>query len=158
MYSRGCVPVIAWVPLNINSYYDYRSVQINTLFLIFMPLPLGAENIMFSGCPSVCPSQAWNNLFSPVHGSVGPSDQPWPFYGMSVRPTVCSSVRPERFPGICRRTHWGNGMKFCMLMYLGCLQNLLIKSHSLLIYLILLLFWFSEMVKFGVTGHYQENA
>ena len=31
----------------------------------------------------------------PVHKSVGPSDQPWPFFGLSVR--------PERFPGISRR-------------------------------------------------------
>ena len=60
-----------------------------------MPPPLGAGGIMFSGCPSVRPSvrpsEAWNNLFSPVHGSVGPFDQPWPFCGMSVRP----SVRPS---------------------------------------------------------------
>ena len=62
---------------------------------IFMPPPLGAGGIMFSGCPSVRPSvrptEAWNNLFSPVHGSVGPSDQPWPFCSMSVR----LSVRPS---------------------------------------------------------------
>ena len=36
---------------------------------------------------SICPSQAWNTLFWPVHGSVGPPDQPWPFYGMSIRPS-----------------------------------------------------------------------
>ena len=45
--------------------------------LFVMPPPLGAGGIMFSGCPSVRPSirpsEAWNNLFSPVHGSVGPS-------------------------------------------------------------------------------------
>ena len=34
---------------------------------------------------SVCLSEAWNTLFPPVHGSVGPSEQPWPFCGMSVR-------------------------------------------------------------------------
>ena len=50
--------------------------------------------------PSVRPSEAWNTLFPPVHGSVGPSDQPWPFYGMSVRPSVRLasarlSVRPS---------------------------------------------------------------
>ena len=55
---------------------------------IFMPPPLGAGGIMFSGCPSVRPSvlpsvrpsvrlsEAWNTLFWPVHGSVGPPDQP----------------------------------------------------------------------------------
>ena len=51
---------------------------------------------MFSGClsvrPSVRPSEAWNNLFLPVHGSVGPSDQPWPFCGMSVCPLVVLNV------------------------------------------------------------------
>ena len=51
---------------------------------IFMPPPLGAGGIMFSGCPSVHPSEAWNTLFWPVHRSVGPPDQP---YGMSVRPS-----------------------------------------------------------------------
>ena len=41
----------------------------------------------------------------------------------SVCPSVRLSVRPERFPGICRRTHGGNGLKFYMLMYLDRLQN-----------------------------------
>ena len=45
---------------------------------------------------SVHPSEAWNTLFWPVHGSVGPPDQPWPFYGMSVRPSVeVSGYLPE---------------------------------------------------------------
>ena len=73
-----------------------------------VPPPLGAGGIMFSGCPSVrpsvCPSvrpsEAWNTLFWPVHGSVGPSDQPLPFYSMSVRPSGRPagrlSVRPSR--------------------------------------------------------------
>ena len=59
---------------------------------LFMPPPLGAGGIMFSGCPSVRPSvrpsKAWNTLFWPVHRSVGPPDQPLPFYGMSVRPSL----------------------------------------------------------------------
>ena len=79
-------------------------------------------------------------LFPSVHGSVGPSDQPWPFCGMSVRP----SVRLERFPGICWRTHGGIGLKFCLLMYLDHLQNWLVYSHSLLIFLIVVLFWLGE--------------
>ena len=85
--------------------------------------------------PSVRPSEAWNTLFWPVHGSVGPPDQPLPFYGMSarpsvrpsvhlsVRPSVRPSIRPERFPGICRRMHGGISLKFYMLMYLDHLQN-----------------------------------
>ena len=67
-------------------------------------------------------SEAWNNLFPPVHGSVGPSDQPWPFCGMSVRP----SVHPSMFSGIYWRTHAGNDLKFCMLIYLDDLQNRLV--------------------------------
>ena len=67
-----------------------RFISIGALAFVMPPL-LGAGGIMFSGCPSVRPSEAWNTLFWPVHGSVGPPDQPWPFYGMSVRP----SVRPS---------------------------------------------------------------
>ena len=61
-----------------------------------------------------------------------------------VRPSVRPSVRPGRFPGICRRTHEGNGLKFYMLMYLDHLQNWLVYGHGLLIFLILALFWLSE--------------
>ena len=121
-----------------------------------MPPPLGAGGIMFSGCPSVRPSvrpsEAWNTLFWPVHRSVGPPDQPLPFYGMSVRPSVrpsvCPSVRPsvrpERFPGICRRLHGGISLKIYMLMYLDHLQNWLVYGHGLVIFLILVLFGLSE--------------
>ena len=48
------------------------------------------------------------------------------------------------FPGIIRRTHGGNGLKFCTLMYLDHIQNLLVNGHGLLIFLILALFWLSE--------------
>ena len=127
---------------------------------IFMPPPLGAGGIMFSGCPSVRPS---------VRLSVRPSVRPKPeipsfdlHMGPLVHPTnrnrftacpsvrpsvrlsVCPSVRPERFPGICRRTHGGNGLKFYMLMYLDRLQNWLVYDHGLLIFLILAQFWLSE--------------
>ena len=67
-----------------------------------------------------------------------------PSVRLSVRPSVCPSVRPERFPGICRRTHGGNGLKFYMLMYLDRLQNWLVYGHGLLIFLILALFWLRE--------------
>ena len=62
----------------------------------------------------------------------------------SVRPSVCLSVRPVRFPGICRRTHGGNCLKFDMLMYLDRLQKWLVYGHGLLIFLILVQFWLSE--------------
>ena len=38
------------------------------------------------------------------------------------------------FPGISKRTHGGNGLKFYMLMYLDHLQNWLVYGHSLLIF------------------------
>ena len=155
---------------------------------LFMPPPLGAGGMMFSGCPSVRPFEAWNTLFRPVHGSVGPHYQTWPFYGMSVRPSVRRGFRafvgehmegwPEilhadvywppselirlwsqsvdfppfdatltywngsnlAFPGISWRTHGGNGLKFCMLLYPDHLQNWLYYGYSLLIFSILVLF------------------
>ena len=48
------------------------------------------------------------------------------------------------FPGISQRTHWGNGLKFCTLMYLDHLQNWLVYGHGLVIFLILALFGLSE--------------
>ena len=142
-YSFPAVVIIAHMLVSclVSSLVLNKDVTPDYIYiLLVMPPPLGARGIMFSGCPSVRPSEAWNTLFWPVHGSVGPSDQPWPFCGMSVPP----SVRPERFPGICRRTHGGNGLKFYMLMYLDHLQNWLVYGHSLLIFLILALFWLSE--------------
>ena len=49
------------------------------------------------------------------------------------------------FPGISRRTHWGNGLVFCMLMYLVHPQNWVDYGHSRLILLILVLFWLHWM-------------
>ena len=49
------------------------------------------------------------------------------------------------FPGISWRTHGGNGLKFCMLMYLDHIHNWLVLGHGLLIFVILALFWLSEM-------------
>ena len=49
------------------------------------------------------------------------------------------------FPGISWRTHWVNGLAFCMLMYREHLQNWVDYGHSLLIFLILALFWLREM-------------
>ena len=72
--------------------------------------------------------------------------------------TACPSVRPERFPGICRRMHGGIGLKFYMLMYLDHLQNWLVHGCGLLIFLILALFYLVKRVRFGVSGHFPENA
>ena len=107
---------------------------------IFMPPPLGAGGIMFSGCPSVRLSV--RSLKYPLLTCT--------WVRWSTRPTVTvlrhvrPSVRPERFPGICRRMHGGISLKFYMLMYLDHLQNWLVYGHGLLIFLILALFWLSE--------------
>ena len=45
------------------------------------------------------------------------------------------------YPGECIG---GNGLKFCMLMYLDHLQNWLVLGHGLLSFVILALFWLSE--------------
>ena len=49
------------------------------------------------------------------------------------------------FPGISWITHKGKSLKFYMLMYLDHHQNWLVHGHRLLIFLILALFWLSEM-------------
>ena len=97
----------------------------------FMPPPLGAGGIMFSGCPSVRPSVRPKPEIPSFDLYIGPLVHPtnryrftaWPSVRPSVRPSVCPSVRPERFPGICRRLHGGISLKFYMLMYLDHLQN-----------------------------------
>ena len=40
---------------------------------------------------------------------------------------------------------WRKALKYCMLMYLDHLQNRKVYGHNLLIFLILALFWLSEM-------------
>ena len=87
---------------------------------------------MFSGCPSTRPSvrARQNDHYSddrPTH---------WLF----VRP----SVRPESFPDIILRTQKRNGLKCCMLMYPGHLQNLLDFGHGLLIFILSVPLWLSE--------------
>ena len=118
----------------------------------FMPPPLGAGGIMFSGCPSVRLSvrPSVRSLKYPlltctwVRWSTRPTVTVLRHVRPSVRPSVRLSVRPERFPGICRRMHGGIGLKFYMLMYLDHLQNWLVYGYGLLIFLILALFWLSE--------------
>ena len=76
--------------------------------------------------------------------SVYPYDQPWPFFGLSVHPSVRLSVRLDRFPGISRRAHRGNGLQFCILIYPDHFQNWLHFGHGLLIFLLLVWLCLSE--------------
>ena len=112
--------------------------------IIFMPPPLGAGGIMFSGCPSVRPKAKIPSFDLYMGPLVHPTNRYRFTACPSVRPSVCPSVRPERFPGIYRRMHGGISLKFCMLMYLDHPQNWLVYGHGLLIFLILALFWLSE--------------
>ena len=89
-----------------------------------MPPPLaclGTRGTMVSGCPS----EARNSLSLPGHGSIAPSDQPWPFCGMSV----CPSVRRGfwAFPGEPMDRMARNFTFWCI----GHLQNWLVYGHSL---------------------------
>ena len=62
-----------------------------------MPPPLCFWVVHPSICPSVCPSEAQNSF---LHGSVGPSDQPWHF-------TACPSVLPSgEVPGHLLENAW----------------------------------------------------
>ena len=115
----------------------------NDKFSIFMPPPLGAGGIMFfglSGRPSV--RRLKYRVSTPTW--VRWSTQETVTIFRHVRPSVRPSIRPERFPGICRRTHGGNGLKCCMLMYPDHHQNWLDYGHGLLNFLFLALFWLSE--------------
>ena len=132
---------------------------------LIMPPPLGAGSIMFSGCPSVrpsvqpsvCPSEALNTLFTPVHGSVGPSDQPWPFCDMSVRPSVRPSAR-RGFWAFAGERMKGMAWNFACWCILATFRNDKIMVTVC---------WFSSFwhhfnlvkkVKFGDSGHFPENA
>ena len=107
---------------------DLSSPQ-NFFRQIFMPLPLGAGGIMFQGSPSI----HWKPEIPPFHLYMGPLVHPI----NRGRFAACPSNLLQRFPGICRRTHWGNGLQFCMLMYLDHLLSWLNYIYRLLIFLLL---------------------
>ena len=120
---------------------------------------------MFSSCPSVCPSvrpsgevsghlleNAWREWSEILHAdvSLAPSEliKLWSWsvdfspFGVTLTKWNGSNLG---FPGISRRTRGGNGLAFCMLMYLDYLQNWLVYGHGVLFFLILAFFLLSEM-------------
>ena len=112
-------------------------------------------------CPSVrppsgevsghLPENAWSDWPGILHADVSwpPSELislwPWSvdFYNFGTILTYWNGSNLG-FPGIFRRTHWGNGLKFCTLMYLDHLQNWSVYGQGLLIFVILALFCLSE--------------
>ena len=134
----GLVPSKWWRSLALNVVIRGKCSKSHEICarLSYAPAFRGRRHYLFRS--SVRLTEAWETkLFSPVHGSVGPSNQPWSFCGMSVG--------LERFPTICWRTQGGNGLKFGMLMYLGHIQNWLDYGHGLLIILLLAPLWLSEI-------------
>ena len=136
-----------WV-VAFDKWLSTCNIDPNVEKCIFMPPPLGAGGIMFSGCPSVRPSVRPKPEIPSFDLYIGPLVHPTNRYRFtacpSVRPSVCPSVRPERFRDICRRLQGGISLKFYMLMYLDHLQNWLVYGHGLVIFLILALFGLSE--------------
>ena len=112
-WQRRCQPIGSHVRKSLSTNMDFN--------MIFMPPPLGAGCIMFSGCPSVRPKPEIPSF----HLYMGPLVHPTNSDGFAACPSMCPSVRPERFPGICWRTHGWNGLTFCMLVYLGHLKKLI---------------------------------
>ena len=117
--------------------------------MIFMPPPLGAGDIMFSGCPSVRLSVRPSVRPKPKIPSfdlyMGPLVHPTNRNRFTACPSVRLSVRPSgKVSGYLPENAWGIGLKFYMLMYLDHLQNWLVYGRGLLIFLILALFWLSE--------------
>ena len=116
-----------------------------------------------SARPSVRPSEAWNALFSPVHGSVCPSDQPWPFCGMSVRLSVRPAVRPSvrlswEVSGHLPRTHEGMNWIFACWCTLATIRTVQFMVTVCWFFKFWRYFDSVKQAKFGVSVHLLENA
>ena len=128
------------------------------------PLVHPTNRNRFTACPSVrpsvCPSvRPEGGICRRMHGGIGLKFyllmydhlQNWLVYGLGLwifqfwHYFDLWNGSNLGFPGISQRTRGGNGLKFCTLMYLDHLQNWLVYGHSLLIFIILALFWHSEM-------------
>ena len=116
-----------------------------------MPPPLGAGGIMLSVHPSGgvsghLPENAWRKWPESFHADVSwPSLEMWSV-DFSIFCIILTSWNGSNLgvPGMSWRTHEGNGLKFCTLVYLDHLKNWLVYGHGLLIFLILALFRLSE--------------
>ena len=118
-----------------------------------MPPPLGAGGIMFSGCPSVRPSVRPKPEIPSFDLYMGP------FYGMSVRPPARPSVRPSgevsrHLPENAWRD-WPEILHADVSWPSSELISFWLWSVD---FLILALFYLVKRVRFGVSGHFPENA
>ena len=101
---------------------------------LFMPPPLGAGGIMFSGCPSVRPSV--RSLKYPLLTCT------WVRWSTRPTVTVLRHVRPSgEVSGHLPENAW---REWPEILHADRLQNWLVYGHGLLIFLILALFWLSE--------------
>ena len=114
---------------------------ISQLGSIFIPPPLGARRIMSWSCLSAHLSVRRKPEIPSFHLNMGLLVHRANCDRFAACQSVRLSVHPERFLGICLRTHGRNGLNVCMLMYLKHLQNWLVYCQGLLI---LALFWLNE--------------
>ena len=138
LHSTSVLSFYIDVVLTLSIIKMMTSGQAAHIWGLIMPPPLGVGVIIFSGCPSACPSEAPNTMFClytdpMVHLTIHDH--------FSACPSFCPSVWPERFPDISRKMHRGNDLQFCILMYPDHFQNWLDFGHGLLILLILALLW-----------------
>ena len=122
-------------------HIKYQSALNNTFLCL---RPLAPEALCFQVvCLSLHPSQALNTLFPPVHGSVGPYHQQWPIFSFQEFPR-------ESMEGMAWNFAW-----WCILTTFRTIQIMVTVC------------WFSsfwqhfylvKQVKFGLSGHFLENA
>ena len=136
----------------------------HAMLRLFMPPPLGTWGIMFSGCPtsgrpSVCPSVSPNPENPSFHLYMGPLVHSTNRDRFSECPSVHLSVRPDRFPGISRRTHGG---KMAWNFAPWCILTTFRTNQIMVMVCVFFLFWcyfdLVKRVKFAVSEHFLENA
>ena len=130
-----------------------------------MPPPLGPRGIMFSGCPSVRPSV--RSLKYPlltctwVRWSTRPTVTVLRHVRPSVRPSVCLSICPSVWRGF--RPFAGERMEGMAWNFTcWCILTSFRTDKFVATVCWFFLFWhyfdFVKLVKFGVSGHFMENA
>ena len=129
----------------VHASFCILGANLDSCFRFVMPPHLSTGDNMFGDVrPSLLPSIFPKPEIPSFHPYMGPLFHPTT---MTVLRPIHPSVRQEMFPGISRKTHGENGLKFCMLIYPDYPQNWLDLGRALLILLIFVPLWLSE------TGH-----